>query len=208
MITVHIGLSGAGKTYALKGEVHRHVARTLQKTIVIDQMFEWSTVPAFLHDRAACVATWDDAMKAVRDCLLVVVRTSDKPAPLIESACEWALDSRGGVAAPEIQMAAPPGNLSPAIRKMSCAWRHYGASFWADTQRVSLVNRTVIDLAQCVRVFAVAGDRDHAVLRDLGGRELSDAAYDAATKMSEGEPGWHVRLGIVRRGPYELTRYG
>jgi hypothetical protein len=206
VITVHIGMSGAGKTYALRAEVYRHLLDHGRSAIIVDQMAEWSTAPPNLS--TGLVANVEEARSALAEGLrCAVIRLPTDPYVAVEESCRWALDNAATVVVPEAQLVAPPSILGPNMKTMVCAWRHHDAALYVDTQRISLLNRTIVDLARMVRVFAVAGDRDHSVLRDLGGRELSDAAYECAERLERGEPGWHVPLGIRRRGPYELVKY-
>lgn len=207
MIVVAVGVSGAGKTHGIRQSVYAHV-RAGGAVTVVDRMREWSHVPSDLADAAAIVpdvATATQAHAAGRR--LAIVQSSTDVVVTATHACELALQSRGAVAIPEAHRVIPSGGRVPApIEDVLTAWRHYGVTLWADTQRIALLSRLATEQARELRIYATVGDRDHAVLRELGGRELSDAAHEAARRLASGEPGWHIRLGLIRVPPYQLHR--
>lgn len=204
-----IGVPGAGKTFGIMRDVYQ-AARMGVPCIVIDQTHEWKRADACVRTVAAAVAALD-AKKA----RLVIVRADDDTAAA-EEACAWAVigreqaASRGlgvrGVVFPEAHNLFPSeGRLQPYSKKVATAWRHFHVAAWCDTQRPALLSRTVVDLAGEVRVYAVTGDVDHKALAGIGGRELSEAAHEACARMESGKRGWHVTLGLIRKGPYKLA---
>ena len=104
-------------------------------------------------------------------------------------------------------MVAPSnGSLTPNFTVVTRAWRHKHVAMWLDAQRVSSLSRHVTDLAREVRLFAVTGDRDFAVVREIGGRDLEDAVRECASKLAAGQPGWYIELGASRLGPFTPRR--
>lgn len=206
-VKLAVGVSGSGKTYGLRQEVY--AATRERPVIVIDPMREWRTAPAECAPKGVqTVSGKGGAVDAVNNgARLVVVETSDvvKDAEL---ACEWARQ-RGdcGVALPEAHRIAPNGDrLSGALDACATAWRHYRVSLWLDTQRLALLHKTLTEQASEIRIHAVFGPRDLSVIKEWGGNALVEAVTVCATKLSEGEPGWCVRLGMVRKPPYRIER--
>lgn len=203
-VRLAVGVSGSGKTYGLRREIY--TATTTHPVLVIDPMREWRTAPPSCAPVG--VRSVRDAIKAVDSgARLVVIETSDVVTDA-EQACQWAR-SRGdcGVAMPEAHRIAPNGDrLSGALDACATAWRHYRVTLWLDTQRIALLHKTLTEQASEIRLHAVFGVRDLAVIREWGGRELEKAVSDCAEKLANGEPGWCVRLGMVRRPPYQIER--
>jgi hypothetical protein len=207
-ITVAVGVSGAGKTFGIRQSIYDAV-REGRNVVVVDRMREWSEVPSDLWPRTLGVTDVESAKAAMSATAgwLAVLRTRSDIVDVTADACQWAIENGGCVALPEAHRAAPNSKpLRPEIEDLVTAWRHYGARAWLDTQRISLLNRTVTEQASELRIYATVGDNDHKILRELGGRALSDAAREAAARLGRGEPGWHVRLKMNRVGPYELVR--
>lgn len=201
-IRLAIGVSGAGKTHGIKGEVY--AAARLHPVIVIDRMHEWSRGDGWARD----VGT---AAKMIKDgARLVIVRPPDAVAAA-EQACAWARDYPGlaGVAIPEAHRVAPNASkLAIPVEDVACAWRHHKVALWLDTQRIALLSRTLTEQAREIRLYAIVGDLDTRVVAELGGRDLALLVRECAARLAAGQPGWHVRLGLVRVPPYEMRRDG
>lgn len=172
-------------------------------------MREWGTVPpAFAKVTRGATSVKDAAKHVESGARLVVVRTSDDVAASVD-ACAWARDTPRvvGVAIPEAHRCAPnAGALPRAIEDCATAWRHYKVALWLDTQRLPLLNRTLTEQARELRLYAITGELDFARVRELGGRQLEAAVRECAARYAKGEPGWHVRLGLVRMPPFDLRR--
>lgn len=206
-LRVSVGVSGAGKTFGIRSSVYS--AARHHPVIVIDRMREWTTAPRDIP--AAGARTVADAVRAIEaGTRLVILRAPtvelDQAAEL---ACAWARDAPylAGVAIPEAHNIAPSGaKLSPALSDVATAWRHFKVALWLDTQRFALLSRTLTDTARELRLYALVGDRDLSVVRELGGPALAANCIEAAARLSRGEAGWHTRLGLVRVPPFELER--
>jgi hypothetical protein len=199
-IRVAIGVSGAGKTHGIRREVYSAAAH--YPVIVLDRMHEWD------RGDAGCTTVADAAKVIQAGARLVIVRPADVVSAA-EAACLWARDYPGqaGVAIPEAHRPLPNGaRLSPGAEDVACAWRHYKVSLWLDTQRFALLNRTITEQAREIKLYAVAGELDTRLVAELGGRELALLVRESAARLSKGEPGWHVALGLVRVPPYRLSR--
>jgi hypothetical protein len=208
-VRLAIGVSGAGKSYGIIRDVHR-AARAGMRVVVVDSMHEWVSVPSDLAARtrrvpdvAAAVAAFND--KGTR---IAIVTPHDSTAAT-EDACRWALETSElrGVVVHEAWMVAPSkATLTPGLQMVTRAWRHKHVAAWLDTQRVAALSRHVTDLARETRLYAVTGDRDFAVVREIGGNELETAVRACAAKLASGAPGWHVELGANRLGPFVPKR--
>lgn len=200
-IRLSVGVSGAGKTFGVRREVCE-AARAGVPVLVIDRMHEWERGDAGAFDVATAARYVDQGAR------LVIVRPRDVVAAA-EEACAWARDRRelAGVALPEAHRIAPNGaRLSDALEDCATAWRHFRVALWCDTQRISLLSRTITEQARTLRLYAIVGDLDARAVAELGGRELAEQVQEAARRLAGGEPGWHVELGLVRVPPYELRR--
>jgi hypothetical protein len=200
-IRLSIGVSGAGKTHGIREDVYR-AARAGLPVLVIDRMCEWERGDAGARDVATAARHVESGAR------LVVVRPSDAVAAA-EEACAWARDYPGaaGVAIPEAHRVAPSSSKLPeALEDVACAWRHHRVALWVDTQRIALLSRTITEQARSIRLYAIVGDLDSRVVAELGGRELADCVHACAAKLADGEPGWHVELGLVRVPPYQVRR--
>lgn len=204
-VNLAVGVSGSGKTGGMRDEVFAYTRS--HPAIVLDPMREWRSAPPgckpigvqSITGPAGAIARANEGFR------LIVVETDDV-ARDAEQACEWAR-RRGdcGVAMPEAHRIAPNGDrLPPSLDSCLTAWRHYRNTLWLDTQRLALLHKTATEQASEVRIHAVYGQRDLAVIREWGGRELEAAVSKCAAKLAEGRPGWCVRLGIVRRPPYVI----
>lgn len=206
-LRLNIGIPGSGKTYTIRNQVER--AAHHYPVLVLDRMEEWSEVPADIPSAGAL--TVDDAIKHIdRGARLVVVRPRDLQSAA-EQAAQWAGAYPGlaGVAIPEAHNVAPSsGRLHPAIADLACVWRHRRISAWLDTQRVALLSRTITEQARELRIFATVGDRDLSVISEMSadGKALVASVRECAKRYAQGEPGWHIRLGLIREPPYAPTR--
>lgn len=203
-IRLSIGISGSGKTHGVKQDVYRAASGGMP-VIVLDRMHEW--------DRGdAGARTPEEAATAVeRGARLVILRPrSGELLPVAEALCSWARDHRelAGVAIPEAHRVAPNAfrTLPPALEDVALTWRHYRVALWLDTQRLPLLNRTLTEQAGTIRIYAVTGELDRRMLRELGGRELERANVEVCSHLARGEPGWHVALGVMRAPPYTVVR--
>lgn len=212
-IRLNVGISGAGKTHKAKAEVFA-AAREIP-VMVIDRMMEWDGAPLPAGE-VVWVENVDAAKRAIEEgARLAIIRplSGSKGWDVVsmsEEACAWARDHRGvaGVCIPEAHRVAPNvgGKLPESIEDVACAWRHYKVALWLDTQRISLLSRTLTEQARVLSIFAVVGDRDLSVVKEIGGQELVDRVQECAAKLAAGQPGWHVELGLVRVPPFVIVR--
>ncbi|MCH8198541.1 MAG: hypothetical protein IIA54_00525 [Chloroflexi bacterium] len=224
-IRLAVGVSGAGKTHGLRAQVYRAV-RSGMPVIVLDRMHEWNEVPGDLVPVTCVVPDVAQALEYIpQGARLCVVRPSDVLTEAL-SACEWARDYQGvaGVACSEAHRIAPntSATLPGPLEDVALAWRHHRVALWLDTQRISLLSRTLTEQARELRIYAVGGDRDLARLREVGGKQLEDAAKECARRLvglgeydDQGnqrtaplppEPGWHVLIRVTPLPPYHLER--
>lgn len=207
-VKLSVGVSGSGKTYGIRRSVYNAV-RAGVPVMVIDQVAEWSEVPSDIA--AAGVYSVRDARASLQSgARLVIVRPpSGALGREAEAACAWAAEGGElrGIALPEAHRIAPVSSpLPPWLDTCTTRWRHHRVILWADTQRLSLLSRTITEQATELRLYAIVGDRDLSVLRATWGRELEAAVQECAARYARGEPGWHVRLGLVRAPPWSLHR--
>lgn len=204
------GVPRSGKTYGTRAQVYRSV-RAGVPVLALDRMEEWRSLPADLIHVAAGVPD----MMAAKYCFergakLVIVRTRDVRAD-IDEACAWACEGgealHRGIVVPEVHRACPNDGrkLPESVEDAALAWAHRGVSFWADTQRVSGCHRDFFEVIRAWRVHATTG-RDREKLRELGGRELEEAALECALRLVAGEPGWYVDVRTIPVPPYQLAR--
>lgn len=213
-IRVHVGLPGSGKTYAIKRELFQHL-RAGNPAIVVDRMREWANVPPDIAPIAGICSTVEEAKEALeRGARLAVVQPPlNEGETAVEQAAQWAVEFPGlaGLAIPEAHRAIPKRGAGYWVGMATTEWRHHNVAMWCDTQRFSLLNTDLVEIARtpphgALRLFAIAGKNDLKAVRELGDEELVDAVVECARRYDEGEPGWHVRLGIVARPPYRLVR--
>lgn len=227
---VAVGISGAGKTVSVKRGVWLAAADGMP-VAVLDRMYEWNEWPAQLAPYVRYVASHDVALvrKAFDDGMRIVVvrdvpERHTEPRHVAMNVCDLIKrrskhEGRGphGVAIPEAHMIAPRNSIDGPVREVATAWRHFRVGAWFDTQRPAGLNAAITENARDFKIFAVVGDLDLARLKDIarGSDELPLAAIEAANRMERGgrdamgnytEAGWHVKLGLSRRPPYELTR--
>lgn len=216
---VSVGVSGSGKTFGIRRDIASAV-RAGMPVVAIDRMKEWDEVPADLVSMTAGAtnALPREAMArtlAAGRRLLVLRYDPSRPGALTDpiaaaiDACAWAREHRGaaGVALPEAHRVAPvmPVKLPPDIEEIATCWRHHQVALWADTQRLANLNKTVLENARDVRLYAMVGPRDLAAAEELASG-MAPLVREAGARLARGEPGWHVRLGWSRLPPYELAR--
>lgn len=215
---ISIGISGAGKTHSIKRDVFAAVRDGLP-VVVLDRMREWGEAPADVHAVTRGVLTIEEVDQAVTNgARLVIVRASGDPIVNAIKIAEWA-KRRGegpqgvptGLAFPEAHRVAPRSWIDPALEDLASAWRHFKLALWWDTQRIAKLHASITENPSLIRIFATVGDLDLARLAELGGRELAEAALEAAERLGElntptSQPGWHVRFLRRQRGGYELVR--
>lgn len=207
-VRVSFGVSGSGKSHGITRDVFAFVAAG-HPCIVLDTMHEWQHVPRELASLTRRVSSVPNAVTRIEGGTRLAIVTSEDVAMDTEQACEWATSSpelRGVALTEAWQVAGSNERLAPGLRRVTRAWRHYNVATWLDAQRVSLLSRNVTELATELRLYAIVGDRDFAVIREIGGRALESAVRECAARLAKGEPGWHVRLGASRVPPYIVTR--
>lgn len=215
-LTVHAGMSGAGKTHAIRAEVWEY-ARAGVPVLVIDRMREWTAVPPDLHGAARGASSVESAKKCIEGgTRLVVVRPRiNAGRDAAEAAFQWACEHEGlaAVAIPEAHAAIPKTLPLDGSSEWTAAvlgeWRHHNVRVWADSQRFAKLNTELVELAHTLRLFAMAGPNDirrlHEVV-DYGGDELRAQIGEAAARVGRGDRGWHVHLTLDRRPPFDLVR--
>lgn len=205
-INLAVGVSGSGKTHWVKNDVWRDTSSGMP-VIVIDRMREWRSAPPGC--KAAGARTVKDAIRNIeKGARLSVVETRSVEADA-EAACAWARDYPGlaGVALPEAHRIAPNGHpLTPAVEDVATAWRHHKVKLWLDTQRLALLSKTLTEQAGTIKVFSIFGQRDLAVIKEWGGKQLEAAVAENARQLAEGNPGYCVTLGAVRVPPFKSER--
>ncbi len=213
-VRVSIGVSGSGKSHGIADNATASAFAGMP-IIIIDSVEEWNSIPEGLAREPHSVTSVADAAKLIEegDRIAIVSPRSDSPGELValaDAAAAWALADRTqlrGIVVPEAWLVLPSsGKLPPAISRLTRAWRHYNAAAWFDAQRISMVSRNVTELARELRLYAAVGDRDLAIIRDIGGLALVEAVGECTQRYADGEPGWHVTLGLRRAPPFEISR--
>lgn len=209
-LRVSVGISRSGKTFGIRTEVLRAVAAGVP-VIVLDRVKEWTSAPASLRGVTAGALNVRDAARLIESsgARLVIVRPVDVCAAALE-ACSWVKDYPGvaGVAFPEGHNVAPAGRLRlpQALDDIASAWAHHKVALWIDSQRMSKLHSDVVENAADLRLYAMVGERDLKRLTEFGQPELQQRVRECASLLAAGQAGWHVRLGMVRTPPYEITR--
>lgn len=208
-VRVSIGVSRSGKTYGIRNDVIA-AARDGVPIIVIDRTREWTSAPVSLTSVACRVRTVDQAARMIERGVRLAVLETKETAPAALEACAWACSFAGlaGVAFPEGHHVAPRTTkaLPEALDEAINAWAHNNVALWIDSQRAAKLHADVVENATELRFYAMVGFRDLQSLREYASPELADRCREAAERMAAGQPGWHVRLGTHRGGPYELRR--
>lgn len=210
-LSVSVGVSGAGKTYGVKHSVCSAVPH--HPVIVIDRMREWNEIPGEIAHLAKGVdsGNFRDAIPHIESGkrLIIMRPNTAQIDKCVEDACAWIRDVKylAGIAIPEAHNVAPThGRLTDALGDIVSTWRHCKARAWFDTQRLALLNRQITENSRELRIYALAGDRDLATVRSIGGRELESAVLECTRRLAAGDAGWHVNLGLVRVPPFEPVR--
>lgn len=218
-VIVHIGTTGAGKTFALTHDVLAAVRRGTP-VIVLDRMFEWEDIPAGLADVTRGAEDAFEAIKYIerKGARLVILRPDGDPVQVAETLAKWAIqhDGPAGVAIPEAHNVLPSSKLQPPqwLDKMMTGRRHYQTILWLDTQRPSRLNITAVELATVTRVFATPGKRDREVLAATFDRDFVDKIrevnerYAKRVRAGQKSEGWHIALDISKMPPYDIVRIG
>jgi len=115
---------------------------------------------------------------------------------------------------PEAHTSAREGYpLPPSLRSIVHRWRHpsVNAGLWYDTQHFADVSKDLERAARYLYLFANGSAVDLRKIRELGGTVggpmLEAAIIEAGKRATKGQPGYHVRLGMLDRGgPYKLRR--
>lgn len=212
-VRVSIGVPGSGKTYGVTRDA-LDAALSGVPIIVIDTMEEWHSIPPGLvrDDQPRAHADVASAIKSIAegDRIAIVQPADDRIVAMADDAARWALENKEelrGVVIPEAWLVTPSsGKLPPHIARVTRTARHRNVAMWLDAQRISMMARNVIELARELRLYAAVGDRDLAIVRDIGGDALVEAVETCTLRYSDGEPGWHVTLGLRRGAPYQISR--
>jgi len=212
---LHVGVSKSGKTYALQRELAQHAkASDGPRFMVLDRLGEW---PGHCDADHALCSTTADAKASIRDGNRLTIvqpprsfeaRTSGDLPELAEGFAKIALEYQTILVLPESHLYAPKvGKLHPYMTELVTAYRHYGAGFWADSQRFAQVHEHVVSQSETQRFFAMRSESDRKRARDEGGRDLEAMIIEALKKLGDDDPGWHVRIGKGAPYPYVLERF-
>lgn len=202
----YFGISGSGKSHAMRQDILTAYKRG-DRILILDIAEEWNTAPRGVNARryqSIGLAVQNLDTGNIR---LAIVQDFDIDSDQAELAATWAIESEGSLAIPEAHNVYPAEKRRPSksLDKLITAWRHRRAALYWDSQRISRMNRTVVEQTTALHMFAVVGDRDLDVVAGIN-RELPSYALEAAIKLQQGEPGYHVALGLSRLPPYRLVR--
>lgn len=206
-VRLSVGVSRSGKTYRLRRIYFQ--AATRIPLIILDRTREITSVPTPLAPHTVGCDTVKDAIVQLDAGKRIAIVRINECVNEMERACEWARKQPrvAGIAMSEAHRAFPNGKpLLPAADDCITAWAHFGTAMFLDTQRLAKIDTTVSENASELCLFTCTGTNDFDRMRDIGGRELEVAVREAGTRFDRGEPGWHVKLGVTRRGPYTLVR--
>jgi len=210
-VRLSVGVSRSGKTYRLRRLYFKAAERI--PVIVLDRTYEINSVPTPLVPIFAwCTKVSDVPALMAKGKRLILVRGVTDYTGEMERACAIAVKHKGtcGVAMSEAHRAFPNGKpLLPACDDAITAWAHFDVAMYLDTQRLAKIDTTVSENATELCLFTCTGSNDFDRMRDIGGRELEAAVREAGTRFDQGQPGWHVKLGVTRRAPaggYVLVR--
>lgn len=210
------GVSRSGKTHHLQRVVWAATERI--PVIVLDRKNEVRIPEQLASITAICRSVRDAAGWAKHGKRYLIVRPGDVDASaLLEEACEWAREGAAtgkahsratrGVAMSEAHRAMPNGRpLKPATDECVTAWAHCNCDLFFDVQRLAKLETTVSENASELRLYTVTGSTDFQRVREIGGRDLENAVRVCGERFDAGQPGWHVKLGVSRRGPFVPTR--
>lgn len=225
-IILAAGISRSGKSYGLS-RTQWDAVRQGRRVLRYDLNWEVGEVPSDLlrDNRVIPARSVEEAARALdkrSGGAIAIVRNpevdTDKDA---EALASWATGGEKGkrsfprcIVVPEAHWFWPnKGRLSPSALRLATAYRHphHRALVLLDTQRLAELHKTWTEQATELRIHAIVGSRDLEVLGQIH-RDLPDAATEAARRMApvdkggDGEPGWFVRLGLVRLPPFDLER--
>lgn len=206
-VRLSVGVSRSGKSHRLQRIVWAAAQRI--PIMILDRTREVKAAPAFLSGHVVGCKTVAEAVRHFESGKRVVVVHIDDCINEMERACEWARKHKGtaGIAMSEAHRAFPNGKpLLPAGDDCITAWAHCDVAMFLDTQRLAKIDTTVSENASELCLFTCTGTNDFDRMRDIGGKELVDAVREAGARFDQGQPGWHVKLGVTRRGPYTLVR--
>lgn len=206
-VRLSVGVSRSGKTYRLRRIYFQ--AATRIPLIILDRTREITAVPTPLASHTAGCDTVKEAIGHLERGKRVVIVRINECVGEMERACDWARKQprTAGVAMSEAHRAFPLAKpLGPAADDCITAWAHCNVAMFLDTQRLAKIETTVSENASELCLFTCTGTNDFDRMRDIGGRELVDAVREAGARFDQGQPGWHVKLGVTRRGPYTLVR--
>lgn len=222
-IRVAFGLSGSGKSHVNREDVF--AAARYFPIVIVDLAEEWWDLPPAMTPYAARTYSWESARDALErgQKRIVVLRPAiGTEEACVEAVCAWARVighgkrdlpvATAGIVIPELHNVAPVHYCPPTLLKVATAWRHTSTAFWGDSQRVSTVNHSITDNARDMRIFAQTGGPCRKRLMEIGGADLVSAIDECAMRLDRrdrggwDQPGWHVRLGVVRRKPFPIVR--
>lgn len=209
-LRISVGVPGSGKSYGIGRDVKAAIRQGVWARIV-DPEGEWKTIP---EDIAGIVSRVNHIADCTTPVGIVTHKTKRETRIDVDEACRWCVEddengqpTRGrAVVCHEAWMAAGRKDTSEEMEAMARTWRHTDSIVWLDAQRITLISRDIIDIATELRIYTQVGDRDIAILRDIGGRALVEAIDACGARFDKGESGWHVTLTRSRRPPYEIER--
>jgi hypothetical protein len=212
VITVSVGISGSGKTHGMDREI-RAACRSFP-IIIINAMKEFQTMARGVKAASCTQAATVDRL--LRQGYRIIRWDVDDPKSALDEACRIAMAHPGhvGVVCSEAHIAIPNrGSVPLYTMKAITQYRHWHVSMWLDTQRLSLINRTVTEQCQRLKLYAMVGNLDLGIVaaswdHDQGNKypQCSSLVQVCAERLGRGEPGWHVFLGVPRMPPYRLVR--
>jgi len=209
MIHLHVGTSGSGKTFGLKEGIFADADRGIP-FLILECREDWTGAPARFRP-----APYTDVNAAIRDLQsgatrFAVVRPVGDPIAAWDRACEWACRTPGpcGVACAEAHEVMPNKRIHPKwTTRAITQWRHYGIEMWIDTQRFAELWTTAVSQAVYdTKIYATVGPADLKMMQSLWGYEIVRAADECAARLAAGQPGWYVKMGLVRRPPFQIHR--
>jgi len=218
MIVLHIGVSGAGKTWALM----RMIEREPRPCFVFDRLKEfitmngagWVSQIRVPIGRCSNKQNFEAALTSkIPRVIVVQPDRNQNDTEIVEAMANAAIRYRAVLVTPEAHRYAPNIGASPLTRvseplgELASCYRHHGAGWFADTQRPSKLHKDLTEQAQLTRVFAVTGSRDIQTLCDDFGVGIRDRLAECAQYLARGEPGYHAAIDQTRRVPDRVIRF-
>lgn len=217
-VRLYFGVPGSGKSYALKRSVIE--SAKWRVIVVVDATREWAdddgvvVTPLPMMDvrGARTIPRVLECLDAMKTGLIIYhprVWVEDTTALVNVLSVRSPNVPELGIAISEAHNLMPNGPpLAPGFDAVVTRWRHLRLAAWFDTQRPARLHRTVTELATQVSLFAATGPRDVDAVAELVNdpKALIDANEESCRRFAAGEPGWHIKLGIDRAPPYELSR--